>query len=100
VLSVGARLVSTTCTTEVMVVRAADPNLVVECGGRPMAAKGDAIERVPPRNGFDTGTELGKRYGSADDRLELLCVKAGAGSLSVEDEILSIRSPKPLPSSD
>ena len=98
--SVGARLVSTTCTTEVIIVRAADPELVVECGGRPMAVAGDAVTRVPPRTGFDAGTELGKRYASANHDLEVLCVRAGAGTLSVEDEVLIVRSPKPLPSSD
>ena len=46
------------------------------------------------------GTQLGKRY--ADDALglELLCTKAGEGSLSVDGAPLGLKDAKPLPSSD
>jgi hypothetical protein len=50
--------------------------------------------------GFDQGTQLGKRYADDDLGLELLCTKAGEGSLSVGEGILAVKGAKPLPASD
>ena len=97
----GARLRSTTGSVEVVVVRAPTDPLDVRCGGRPMvAAGGDAPAIEAVEAGFDGGCQLGKRY--ADERLgvELLCVVAGEGALSVGDAILELKGAKPLPSSD
>ncbi len=47
-----------------------------------------------------SGTLLGKRYGDRGPGLELLCTKAGEGSLSLGDEPLPLKDAKPLPSSD
>jgi hypothetical protein len=100
-LTPGARLASAVCSTEVVVVQASDPNAVVECGGEPMVAAGSASAGSgTPRSGFDTGTLIGKRYGGPDAPVELLCVKAGAGTLSVNSTVLELRSAKPLPASD
>ena len=46
------------------------------------------------------GTLIGKRYVNAAGTVELLCVKAGKGSLSIDGEVLQIKDAKPLPSSD
>jgi hypothetical protein len=46
------------------------------------------------------GTALGKRYVSADESLEILCTKAGDGSLGADGELLSLKEAKPLPASD
>lgn len=49
---------------------------------------------------FSGGTQMGKRYVDADGTLELLCVKAGAGSLSLDGVALTTKEAKSLPSSD
>ena len=41
------------------------------------------------------GTLIGKRYVDAAESIELLCTKAGAGSLSIGPEVLTIRNAKP-----
>ncbi len=99
VLKPGARLRSVTCTTEVVVVRAAQ-DADVRCGGKPMVdPAGTAVEAGRPVAPFDQGTQMGKRY--ADDAgLEVLCTKAGAGSLSIGDTLLEMKGAKPLPASD
>ena len=50
--------------------------------------------------GFDGGTQLGKRYSDDELGLELLCTKAGEGSISVGETILAVKGAKPLPASD
>lgn len=100
-LKAGARLTSVVCTTEVVVVRIGDPAAVLECGGIPMVPAGSsATSNGDPRPGFDGGTLIGKRYGGSDDALEVLCVKPGAGTISVNGAVLEQRSAKPLPASD
>jgi hypothetical protein len=98
----GARLRSVVDTTEVIVVRAPSEPLDLRCGGRPLVELGDESggDGSGPVAPFDTGTLLGKRYVHADSGLELLCTKAGAGALSVGDELLPVKEAKPLPSSD
>lgn len=46
------------------------------------------------------GTQLGKRYADEDAGLELLCARAGTGSLSLAGAAIEIKSAKPLPASD
>jgi hypothetical protein len=46
------------------------------------------------------GTQLGKRYESADGAVELLCTKAGAASLAVDDVPMIIKAVRALPASD
>lgn len=96
----GTRLRSTVCETEVVVVKAPDGDLDVRCGGQSMVPAGAPGGDDSPSPGFDGGTLVGKRYVDADGSLELLCTKPGAGSLSVGDDLLGIKSAKPLPSSD
>ena len=100
--AVGARLRSAVCTTEVIVIRLDDSTADIECGGVPMVqiAGAPATLSGSPRPGFDQGSLLGKRYGSSGDPVELLCTKAGAGSLSIGDQVLDQRKAAALPSSD
>lgn len=93
----GTKLRSAVCDTEVMVIRGAD--VVVECGGVPMAEQAPS-ERRPPQPTQAQGTRIGKRYVDSTGRIELLCVKAGQGSLSIAGVPLQIKDAKPLPSSD
>ena len=99
-IKVGARLKSNVCDTEVMIISCADSSVTIHCGGAPMldatAAKTNAS--LDPAHG--AGTLLGKRYVNTAGKIELLCVKAGKGSLAVNNEALVLKDAKPLPSSD
>ena len=93
----GTKLKSAVCDTEVMVIRGSDA--VVECGGKPMAEEKPAdLADVDPA--FAEGTKIGKRYVDEAGTVELLCTKAGKGSLSIEGVALNTKDAKPLPSSD
>lgn len=93
----GTKLKSSTCDTEIMVIRGA--NLVVECGGRPMSDVRPAeLQALDPAHGG--GSMIGKRYVDAGNTLEVLCTKAGKGSLALAGTPLQIKDAKPLPSSD
>ena len=93
----GTKLKSAVCDTEVMVIRAGAGTIA--CGGAPM---GDArpAERLPIDQDFAAGTKIGKRYVDPAGVVELLCVKAGQGSLSFNAVALQPKDAKPLPSSD
>jgi hypothetical protein len=100
-LKTGARLRSATDATEVIVVRAPSEPIDLRCGGQPMAdLEADRGDDLPIEPGFDEGTQIGKRYTDDDSGLELLCTKAGPGTLSIGTEPLGIKGAKPLPSSD
>ena len=96
----GLRLRSTTCATQVVVVRGSG-DVELTCGGAPMVTV-DASDDTAgaPRAGLDGGTLLGKRYEDASATLEVLCVKPGDGSLGIADEPLAIKAAKQLPASD
>jgi hypothetical protein len=100
-LRIGARLMSAVDTTEVVVVRVQDSDARMECGGAPMLPAGsDRRAGDRPSAGLDTGTQIGKRYESAEAGLEVLCVRAGGGALTVNGKPLTVRPPRPLPASD
>jgi len=94
----GSKLKSAVCDTEVMVIRGT-AEMVVSCGGQPMAAERPA-ERGAIDPAFAQGTQMGKRYVDAAGTVELLCVKPGKGSLAVNGVALVPKEAKPLPSSD
>ncbi|MBB6253355.1 hypothetical protein [Nitrospirillum iridis] len=91
------KLKSATCDTEVMVIKCGQGT--VECGGLPMA-----VDRPPEPDPIDpahaAGTVMGKRYVDAGATFELLCVKPGKGSLSIDGAPLTLKDAKPLPASD
>ena len=94
----GSKLKSAVCDTEVMVIKSAG-DAAVACGGAPM------VETRPAEPGaidsaFADGTRIGKRYVDAGGTVELLCIKAGKGSLSMDGVALATKDAKPLPSSD
>jgi hypothetical protein len=93
----GTKLKSAVCDTEVMVIRGS--NVVVDCGGLPLAEERPA-QRAAINPAFAEGTKIGKRYVDAAGTVELLCVKAGQGSLSIGGVALQLKDAKPLPSSD
>ena len=93
----GTRLKSAACDTEVMVIKCGPGT--IECGGAPMAEAKPA-EPAPLSPDFSGATLMGKRYVDAGGAFELLCVKAGKGSLSVDGVVLVTKDAKPLPASD
>jgi hypothetical protein len=100
-LTVGSRWKSAVCDTEVVVVRPLKDEAQLECGGAAMLNM--SAERPPgaaPRPDRSSGTLLGKRYADEAHGLELLCTKGGAGTLSLDEKLLTLRAATPLPSSD
>ena len=96
----GTRLKSTVCSTEVMVVKAPGDDVEITCGGAPMADPTSDQSSGDPAPDASDGTLLGKRYIDADGSLELLCTKAGDGTLGADGEPLGLQETKPLPASD
>ena len=99
-LKAGARLKSAADATEVIVVRAPGEPVDLRCGGHPMVALDETAPSAAVEPGFDDGCQLGKRYADEESGLELLCTKAGQGTLSIGTEPLGLKGAKPLPSSD
>jgi hypothetical protein len=100
-LSIGMRLRSVVCATQVVVVRSpADVDVNLTCGGEAMIDLSAEPERLPTAAGHDAGTQLGKRYAHRDAGVELLCTRAGDGSLWLDGAPLELKPPKPLPASD
>jgi hypothetical protein len=96
-MKAGTKLKSAVCDTEVMIIRLGEGT--IECGGAPMTE--DKAARLGALSAdFSAGTLMGKRYVDADGKFELLCVKPGKGSLSVNGAALSTKDAKPLPASD
>jgi hypothetical protein len=93
----GTRLKSAACDTEVMVIRCGTGK--IECGGAPMGEAKPA-DAAALNADFAAGTLMGKRYVDAAAAFELLCVKPGKGSLSVDGTLLVTKDAKPLPASD
>jgi hypothetical protein len=99
-LTPGLRLESSTCDTQVVVVKAPGGAAVdLRCGGEPMRELGSGGNRLPVSAEGDP-TLMGKRYEDADLGLELLCTQPGEGALSIGDAPLLVKGAKPLPSSD
>lgn len=99
-LKAGTRLRSATDTTEVVVVKAPGEAIDLRCGGQPFVTIDTDVTPAGVTAGFDGGTQLGKRYADEALGLELLCTKAGEGSISVGETILEVKGAKPLPASD
>ena len=100
-LKPGLRLRSAVCTTEIIVVRAPTSPVEIECGGASMiTVGGEPVSAASIDPQFAGGTLLGKRYALDDVGLELLCTKAGEGSLAVSGIAMLLKDAKPLPSSD
>lgn len=99
-LKPGSRWISAVDDTEVIVVKAGTAGISLECGGQPMLAAGSEKPAGDgPAPDWSGGTAVGKRF-EHESGLELLCTKAGAGTLGVDGAVLPLKESKPLPSSD
>ena len=84
-----------------MLFRSPKAPLSLECGGVPMLEQNVvAGTKAPGAPGFMQGTQVGKRYVDGEVAIELLCVKSGEGSLSVNQRALAVKDAKRLPASD
>jgi hypothetical protein len=101
VLKAGSRFKSAVCDTQVMVVKAPAGEFALQCGGADMlGGTATAPAGVTLDAAQSGGTMIGKRYVNADESIELLCTKGGAGSLVLNGAPLEIKQAKQLPSSD
>lgn len=91
----GSRLKSAACDSEVVVIRYGGGTIA--CGGAAMSESGGGAELDPA---LAVGTLMGKRYVDGAGTVELLCVKAGKGSLTLDGAELATKDAKPLPASD
>ncbi len=98
-LSAGKRLKSAVCATEIMVIAAPDGDVQLACGGAAMVEGGD-VNGGEVHPDYAGGTAIGKRYVNADGSMEVLCVKAGDGSLALGGSALTVKDTKKLPKTD
>lgn len=100
-LKAGARLKSAVCDGQVVVVRPPSQEVVLTCGGEPMAGVNDAAQAAAQLSAPGANAALvGKRYVDESTGLELLCSKASKGALAVDGRGLTLKEAKQLPSSD
>ena len=100
-LKPGSRWKSAVCDTEVVVVRPPNAATSLECGGYPVIAH--SAEKPADKTvaeDFAGGTQAGKRFADAQTGLEVLCTKAGAGTLTIEGREIGAKEAKKLPASD
>jgi len=102
-LKPGSRWQSTVCDTQAVLVRPPKEagGAVPQCGGADMVPFGAASGvSGAPAAGFDGGSLVGKRYRQEASGIEMLCTKAGTGSLGWGGAALELVATKQLPSSD
>lgn len=100
-LKPGTRLYSGVSGAELIVIRVTDPTATVTIGGvAALTNQPEASALVSVSDGHADQLSVGKRYVDAAATIELLCTKAGGGTLAVGDEVLLPKDAKPLPASD
>ncbi len=99
-LKSGSRWQSVVCSGEVVIVKAPSAPVVLTIGGVEAVLAGSQEASGAPAEGHEGGTQVGKRYEHGDSGLEVLCTKAGAGSIAVDGQILDVKGAQALPSSD
>ncbi len=96
-LKAGTRLKSAVCETQVIAVRAPAVDVTITCGGQPLLTMDDpATPSGQIEAGHDAGTLLGKRYADESGGIELLCTKAGKGSLWLNGAAMGLKEAKAL----
>jgi len=100
-LKPGSRWRSGVSDAEVIIVRGPSDSVEIGCGGSPMVpfdAQDGETGQISA--GLEGPALLGKRYVDQPTGLELLCTKAGEGTLTCDGRVMSPKDAKPLPSSD
>ena len=98
-LKAGLKLNSAVCDAQIMVIKPGG-SPALSCGGVPMQAGDATTAGAAPDAGHMAGCQIGKRYVNEDQSVEVLCVKAGDGSLAADGAALTMKDAKKLPSSD
>ena len=96
----GQKLVSAVDATAVIIIRAPARECTLTCGGVTMAGADEPVVSAEPDPSLMGGTQIGKRYVDEADTLQVLCTKAGDGTLALDGKPLVIQAAKPLPASD
>jgi hypothetical protein len=96
----GQQLVSAVDSTAVIVIRAPAEEGTLTCGGVAMGGADEQVARTEPDPSLMGGTQIGKRYVDEADTIQVLCTKAGNGTLALDGKPLVIQAAKPLPASD
>ncbi|MBW8813121.1 MAG: hypothetical protein JF588_06810 [Caulobacterales bacterium] len=100
-LKPGSRWRSAVCDAELVVVKPAKIPVTLECGGAPVIPHAEArAEGAAVAADHAAGSLAGKRYADPETGLEVLCTKAGAGSLSIDGRPIGATEAKKLPASD
>lgn len=100
-LKAGSRLQSAVSDAQIMAIKVPAGEYDLRCGGVPMVAVGGEPPADAALDAGDSGeTLMGKRYVDAEETVEFLCTKGGAGSLSLDGTPLQVKQAKQLPSSD
>ena len=100
-LKPGSRWRSAVCETELVVVRPPKTPITLECGGYEVIAHSEARpEGKEIAADFADGSQAGKRYADDETGVEVLCTKAGAGTLTIGGRPIGAKEAKKLPASD
>jgi len=100
-LKPGSRWQSAVCDTQVVVVRPPKAEVTLECGGYQMVPHSEPKpegKTISPD--FAEGSQMGKRFADEETGMEILCTKAGAGTLTIGGRPLGAKEAKKLPASD
>jgi hypothetical protein len=100
-LKPGSRWKSAVCEAEFVVVRPPKTDASLECGGQPVIPHAEARpEGATVSPDHAGGSQAGKRFVDTETGLEVLCTKAGAGSVAVDGRPIGVTEAKKLPASD
>ena len=100
-LKPGSRWRSTVCDTELVVVKPPKTEVTLECGGYQVIPHAEARpEGKAIAEDFAGGSQAGKRYADEETGLEVLCTKAGQGTLTIGGRPIGAKEAKKLPASD
>ena len=80
----GQQLVSAVDSTAVIVIKAPAGECTLTCGGVAMAVPDEATESAEADPSLMGGTQIGKRYVDEADTIQVLCTKAGSGTLALD----------------
>ena len=100
-LKPGSRWRSAVCDAEVVVVRSPAVPVTFRIGGtEALPADAGRPASAEPDAALAGGTLLGKRYADEVSGLEVLCTKAGTGTITVDGRRATVMTPRQLPASD